>query len=134
LHLPLLLFLLLSVLFHSNPKTVISTEAAHSLIVSSAAEKSASLPQPFLSPDPHLHFQLPVNGPPPHNNIQQRTSLINPSVLPSVSFKNAIQSSWSGIRATRCGGSTNTMRYAYQAKIQVISHCHKQSAYALNRA
>jgi hypothetical protein len=33
----------------------------------------------------------------------QRTSLINPSVLPSGSFRNAIQSSWSAILATRCG-------------------------------
>jgi hypothetical protein len=32
-----------------NAKTVISTEAAHSLIVSSAVEKSASLPKLSLS-------------------------------------------------------------------------------------
>jgi hypothetical protein len=35
---------------HPPGKTVISTEAAHSIIVSSAAEKSASLPPPFANP------------------------------------------------------------------------------------
>jgi hypothetical protein len=52
LHLHLLLFLPLHllVLFHSNQKTVISTEAAHGLIVSSAVEKSASLPPRFANP------------------------------------------------------------------------------------
>jgi hypothetical protein len=39
----------LLVLFHPNQKTVISTEAAHAF-VSSAAEKSASLPPPFTNP------------------------------------------------------------------------------------
>jgi hypothetical protein len=34
-------------LFHLTQKTVISTEAVHSFTVSSAAEKSASLPIPF---------------------------------------------------------------------------------------
>jgi hypothetical protein len=34
----------------STNKTVISTEAAHGIIVSSAVEKSASLPPPFANP------------------------------------------------------------------------------------
>jgi hypothetical protein len=33
-----------------HQKTVISTEAAHGIIVTSAAEKSASLPPPFANP------------------------------------------------------------------------------------
>jgi hypothetical protein len=37
-------------------RNVISTEAAHSIIVSSAAEKSASLPPPFATP--HRAFVL----------------------------------------------------------------------------
>jgi hypothetical protein len=43
--------------FHQPQNIAISTEAAHSLIVSSAAEKSASLPQPSTSH--HLHLFLP---------------------------------------------------------------------------
>jgi hypothetical protein len=48
-------FLLLPVLFHSNQRPVISTEAAHSLTVSSAVEKSASLPPLLLDPHKPLH-------------------------------------------------------------------------------
>jgi hypothetical protein len=47
------------VLFHPSQKTVISTEAAHAF-VSSAAEKSASLPPPFANP--HTAY-LPVPSP-----------------------------------------------------------------------
>jgi hypothetical protein len=52
-----LLLPLFSLSLPSNQRTVISTEAAHSLIVSSAAEKSASLPEPFLNPKPLLHLR-----------------------------------------------------------------------------
>jgi hypothetical protein len=44
---PRSLVLPLPVFFHPTPKTVISTEDARGLIVSIAAEKSASLAQPF---------------------------------------------------------------------------------------
>jgi hypothetical protein len=50
----------LVVLFPPAPETVISTEADHSLIVSSAAEKSASLPPPSLSHS-HLPLLLPLS-------------------------------------------------------------------------
>jgi len=43
-----------------NPDLVISTEAAHGLIVSRAAEKPASLP----NPTPELFFKLPQKSTP----------------------------------------------------------------------
>ena len=48
--------------FSQPPKTVISTEAAHGLIVSRAVEKSASLPRPSLSQNAlafAMHLPLP---------------------------------------------------------------------------
>jgi hypothetical protein len=42
------------------PVTVISTEAAHGIIVSSAAEKSAFLPPAFAQPTSRTHFAFAV--------------------------------------------------------------------------
>jgi hypothetical protein len=63
--------------FSKTKKIVISTEAAHSLIVSSAAEKSASLPEPFLNPKPLLHLRCIF------------VQLTSPSYI-SVALRNAI--------------------------------------------
>jgi hypothetical protein len=61
LHLPLPLPLPVLLPIETAPtRTVISTEAAHSRIVSSAAEKSASLPEPFPNPKPLLPLPFQV--------------------------------------------------------------------------
>jgi hypothetical protein len=46
--------------FAHHPETVISTEAAHSLTVSSAVEKSASPPRPFPSHRGAFAFVSPI--------------------------------------------------------------------------
>jgi hypothetical protein len=72
---PALLLLLLSVLSPRNPepssRTVISTEAAHSLIVRSAVEKSASLPGHLPATTPSLlpSFSLNLRGEVAHSPL-----------------------------------------------------------------
>src|SRR6266576_4603961 len=67
----------------STNKTVISTEAAHGIIVSSAVEKSASPPPPFPNPHRYLAFQRDRQAKrPPLSQMAKQTPAATESQIP----------------------------------------------------